>query len=95
MEQKIIPSEGQSFSWENALYALVMLYVSGTAAESISQGSHILRTDLIITASSGLIKNAIFSRLGGVSPFRMAGVVIQVRIKPFFYVWSPGQKFPI
>jgi len=58
------PGEGLSFSWENALYALVLLYISGIAAESISQGSNILRTGLIITTSPDLIKNEIFSRLG-------------------------------
>lgn len=54
---------GIAFSWENALYALVMLYVSGIAAESISQGSNILRTGLIITASPDPIINEIFTRL--------------------------------
>jgi len=60
----IIFLAGISFSWENALYALVMLYVSGIAAESISQGSNILRTGLIITALPNPIKNGIFTRLG-------------------------------
>ncbi|MDI6694864.1 MAG: YitT family protein [Anaerolineales bacterium] len=40
---------GLAFSWENALYALVMLYVSGLAAEAITAGSNVLRTALIIT----------------------------------------------
>ncbi|MCK5794791.1 MAG: YitT family protein [Anaerolineales bacterium] len=54
---------GISFSWENALYALVMLYVSGIAAESISQGSNVLRTGLIITNLPDQIKEEIFNRL--------------------------------
>lgn len=40
---------GLSFSWENALYALVMLYVSGIAAEVAMEGSNVVRTALIIT----------------------------------------------
>jgi uncharacterized membrane-anchored protein YitT (DUF2179 family) len=40
---------GLSFSWENALYALVMLYISGVAAEATMGGSHVLRTVMIIT----------------------------------------------
>ncbi len=60
----IIFLAGISFSWENALYALVMLYVSGIAAESISQGSNILRTGMIITVLPDSIKDGIFSRLG-------------------------------
>ncbi len=59
----IIFLAGISFSWENALYALVMLYVSGIAAESISQGSNILRTGLIITGRPEPIIEEIFTRL--------------------------------
>ena len=59
----IIFLAGISFSWENALYALVMLYVSGIAAESISQGSNILRTGLIITGRSEPLIEEIFNRL--------------------------------
>lgn len=40
---------GLSFGWENALYALVMLYVSGIAAEVAMEGSNVVRTALIIT----------------------------------------------
>jgi len=59
----IIFLAGISFSWENALYALVMLYVSGIAAESISQGSNILRTGLIITGRPEPLIEEIFNRL--------------------------------
>ena len=59
----IIFLAGIAFSWENALYSLVMLYVSGIAAESISQGSNILRTGMIITAKPDPIKEEIFNRL--------------------------------
>jgi uncharacterized membrane-anchored protein YitT (DUF2179 family) len=59
----IIFLAGLSFSWENALYALVMLYISGIAAESISQGSNILRTGMIITTNPESVKEEIFNRL--------------------------------
>ncbi|MFM8322691.1 MAG: YitT family protein [Chloroflexota bacterium] len=42
---------GLAFSWENALYALVMLYITGLAAEAVNEGSNVLRTALIITAN--------------------------------------------
>ena len=45
----IILLAGLSFSWENALYALVLLYVSGIAAEAVTEGSNVVRTALIIT----------------------------------------------
>ncbi len=60
----IIFLAGLTFSWENALYALVMLYVSGLTAESVSQGSNIVRTAMIITAFPHAIKKEIFNRLG-------------------------------
>lgn len=60
----IILLAGLSFSWENALYALVMLYVSGIAAETISQGSNVVRTAMIITSCTSEIKEEIFRRLG-------------------------------
>jgi uncharacterized membrane-anchored protein YitT (DUF2179 family) len=41
---------GLAFSWENALYSLVMLYVSGLVAEGVTEGSNVVRTVLIITA---------------------------------------------
>ena len=54
---------GLSFSWENALYALVMLYVSGIAAEAISQGSNVVRTALIVTAEPEAVKEKILHGL--------------------------------
>jgi uncharacterized membrane-anchored protein YitT (DUF2179 family) len=60
----IIFLAGLTFSWENALYALVMLYVSGLTAESVSQGSNIVRTAMIITSFPHAIKKEIFDRLG-------------------------------
>ncbi len=41
---------GLVFSWENALYALVMLYITGLAAEAVNEGSNVLRTVLVITS---------------------------------------------
>lgn len=41
---------GITFSWENALYSLVNLYVSGLSAEAVTQGSNVVRTALIVTS---------------------------------------------
>ncbi len=54
---------GLTFSWENALYALVMLYVSGIAAEAITQGSDVVRTALIITSSPKEVSARIMENL--------------------------------
>ncbi|MFN2236116.1 MAG: YitT family protein [Anaerolineales bacterium] len=60
----IIFLAGLSFSWENALYSLVMLYVSGIAAEAITQGSNVVRTALIVTGLPEDVKSEIFQGLG-------------------------------
>ena len=60
----IIFLAGLSFSWENALYSLVMLYVSGIAAEAITQGSNVVRTTLIVTACPEEVKSKILHGLG-------------------------------
>lgn len=43
-------SAGFVFGWPNALYALIVLYVSGLAAEMVTEGSNVVRTALIITS---------------------------------------------
>jgi uncharacterized membrane-anchored protein YitT (DUF2179 family) len=60
----IIFLAGLSFSWENALYSLVMLYVSGIAAEAITQGSNVVRTALIVTGLPEDVKYEILQGLG-------------------------------
>lgn len=54
---------GLSFSWENALYALVMLWVSGVAAEAVMGGSPVLRTAIIITSNPAPICQSILYTL--------------------------------
>jgi uncharacterized membrane-anchored protein YitT (DUF2179 family) len=60
----IIFLAGLSFSWENALYSLVMLYVSGITAEAITQGSNVVRTALIVTACPDEVKSKILHGIG-------------------------------
>lgn len=54
---------GISFSWEKALYSIVMLYTSGLSAETITQGSRIVRTALIITSEAELVSNRVMDEL--------------------------------
>ena len=54
---------GLVFSWENALYALVMLYVTGLAAEAINEGSNVLRTVLVITSMPEKVSNQIMGEM--------------------------------
>jgi uncharacterized membrane-anchored protein YitT (DUF2179 family) len=41
---------GLAFGWSNALYALVMIYVGGIAAEAVMGGSDVTRTAMIVTS---------------------------------------------
>lgn len=59
----VILLAGLSFSWENALYALVTLYVSGVAAETIMEGSNVVRTAVIITSHPAMVVSKILEDL--------------------------------
>lgn len=47
----IVLLAGFVFDWEHALYGLVMIYVSGLAAEVILDGTDVFRTAMIVTSS--------------------------------------------
>jgi len=55
----VILLAGLSFSWENALYALVILYISGVAAEAITEGANVVRTALIVTSNPEAVTRVI------------------------------------
>ena len=59
----VILASGLVFAWENALYALVVTYVSGLAAEMVLEGSDIFRTALIITACPQEVANKIMNEM--------------------------------
>lgn len=54
---------GFTFSWEKALYGLVVIYVSGLAAEAASEGSSIFRTAIIISADADAVAEKIMTGL--------------------------------
>ena len=45
----VVLAGGFAFDWRHALYGLVVIYVSGIAAEAVSEGSSIFRTAMIVT----------------------------------------------
>ncbi|KAF0106340.1 MAG: hypothetical protein FD147_2531 [Chloroflexi bacterium] len=59
----VVLAGGFAFSWEKALYGMVVIYVSGIAAEMISEGSSIFRTVIIITEQSTAVTRAIMDVL--------------------------------
>jgi uncharacterized membrane-anchored protein YitT (DUF2179 family) len=59
----VVLAGGFAFSWEKALYGLVVIYVSGLAAEMVAEGSSIFRTALIITSKPDEVTHEIMYTL--------------------------------
>ena len=59
----VVLAAGFTFGWERALYGLVMIYVSGLAAEMISEGTDVFRTALIVTNQAGPVSDRIMEVL--------------------------------
>jgi uncharacterized membrane-anchored protein YitT (DUF2179 family) len=59
----VVLAGGFAFSWEKALYGMVVIYVSGLAAEMISEGSGIFRTALIISSQHEAIAKKVMDSL--------------------------------
>jgi uncharacterized membrane-anchored protein YitT (DUF2179 family) len=52
---------GLVYSWRNALYAIIMLFISGIAAEVTTEGPNVVRTAIIITCFPELVTQSILS----------------------------------
>jgi uncharacterized membrane-anchored protein YitT (DUF2179 family) len=59
----VILLAGLTFGWENALYALIVLYASGVAAEAITEGSNVARTAMIVTNQPAAVSRRILEEL--------------------------------
>jgi uncharacterized membrane-anchored protein YitT (DUF2179 family) len=59
----VVLAGGFAFDWRHALYGLAVIYVSGLAAEAVSEGSSIFRTAMIITDFPKEVADQIMSAL--------------------------------
>ena len=59
VDSLVIFLAGLSFGWDKAMYALVLLYMSGVVAEVIVAGSNVTRTAMIITNSPEAVSSKI------------------------------------
>lgn len=59
----VILAAGLAFTWTNALYALILLYISGIAAEGTTEGSNVVRTALIITSEPQAVSRRILEEM--------------------------------
>jgi uncharacterized membrane-anchored protein YitT (DUF2179 family) len=66
---------GVTFGWENALYALIMLFVWGLATDYVLEGPSVVRTAFIITNHPRLVADGLFNRTGlGVTSWQGEGM---------------------
>jgi uncharacterized membrane-anchored protein YitT (DUF2179 family) len=59
----VILLAGLAFSWEQALYAMVALYIGGVAAEVITEGASVVRTALIVSDKPREVADAILREM--------------------------------
>jgi uncharacterized membrane-anchored protein YitT (DUF2179 family) len=59
VDSLVVLLAGFTFGWTKALYALIMIYVSGLAAEVSSEGTNVFRTALIVTNQSEAVSHVI------------------------------------
>ena len=62
-DSMVVLGAGFVFGWTKALYGLVLIYVSGLAAEIALQGTNIIRTAIIVTTQTEAIAQAIMDDL--------------------------------
>ena len=59
----VILLAGLAFSWEQALYAMLALYIGGVAAEVVTEGASVVRTALIISDKPQEVAGAILREM--------------------------------
>lgn len=59
----VVLAGGFAFSWEKALYGMVVIYISGIAAEAVSEGQSVFRSAIIITSCHEQVTHAIMEEL--------------------------------
>jgi uncharacterized membrane-anchored protein YitT (DUF2179 family) len=66
---------GLTYSWQNALYAIIMLFINRIAAEITTEGPNVVRTAIIIITHSGEVSHSILTDLErGVTAINATGV---------------------
>jgi uncharacterized membrane-anchored protein YitT (DUF2179 family) len=59
----VVLAGGFAFGWELALYGLLVIYISGLAAEAVSEGSGIFRTALIVSQFPRAVTDKILTEM--------------------------------
>ncbi len=81
----VVLASGFAFGWDRALYSLVVIYISGLAAELVSEGNNLYRMALIITSQPDAVSAQIMTLLErGVTVLSGKGAYTQ-RDRPVLY----------
>ncbi|HEY3341051.1 MAG TPA: YitT family protein [Anaerolineae bacterium] len=87
---------GVVFGWEKALYALVSLYVTGLAAEAISEGVGITRAVTVITREPDSVSQAVMTHMGrGVTRWSATGAYTGEERPILYIVVSRAEVAPL
>jgi uncharacterized membrane-anchored protein YitT (DUF2179 family) len=88
----VILAAGVAFGWEQALYAMVALYISGVAAEVVTEGVGVARTAIIVSDRPRDVADAILRELErGVTGLHGEGMYTQQARMVLFVVISRSE----
>ena len=74
-DSAVIVLAGIAFGWEQAMYAIVMLFVAGVTSDYILEGPSVIRTAIIITDRPTEVANAVMDSMGrGVTAWESRGM---------------------
>jgi len=74
-DSAVIVLAGIAFGWEQAMYAIVMLFVAGVTADYVLEGPSVIRTAIIITDRPNEVANAVMDGMGrGVTAWDSRGM---------------------
>lgn len=63
VDSAVVLAAGFVFGWKQALYAMVVLYVSGIVSETVLEGQGTVRTALIVTDKADLISERVLEEM--------------------------------
>ena len=63
VDSAVILAAGFVFGWKEALYAIIVLYVSGLVSETVLEGQGSVRTALIVTNEGKLVSQRILDEM--------------------------------
>ncbi|HYO89456.1 MAG TPA: YitT family protein [Candidatus Limnocylindrales bacterium] len=88
----VIVLAGVAFGWENAMYAIVMLFIAGVTADYVLEGPSVIRTAVIITDRPREIADAVLAGMGrGVTGWDARGMYTEQAHTVLYVTIGRGQ----